>query len=73
MTVHEFGTDHINVDPEKGAEQMMRLFAAKAEEMALDRAQYFMKEDDIERARFWLEVRAYLREMEIRCRSETVH
>ncbi|WP_158513590.1 hypothetical protein [Kozakia baliensis] len=52
---------------------MMRLFAAKAEEMALDRAQYFMKEDDIERARFWLEVRAYLREMEIRCRSETVH
>ncbi|AOX21555.1 hypothetical protein A0U90_13750 (plasmid) [Kozakia baliensis] len=73
MTVHEFGTDHINADPEKGAEQMMRLFAAKAEEIALKRALHFLREDDIERARFWFEVRAYLREKELRCRSETVH
>lgn len=73
MTVHEFSLDRIAADPEKGAEQMQRLFGADADEAALRQAQRFIAINDVDRACFWLEVRALLREMELRGRMDTMH
>ncbi|AQS86899.1 hypothetical protein AA101099_0759 [Neoasaia chiangmaiensis NBRC 101099] len=73
MTVHEFSLDRIAADPEKGAEQMQRLFGGDVDEAALRQAQHFIAIDAMDQPHFWLEVRAHLREMELRGRMGTVH